>query len=135
MPPARLTRPYVGRSPVTPQNADGQRIDPQVSVPMAKPTSAEAVAAPEPEEEPPVHRSGSQGFRPGPWSEASAKRYPKHPANSTIASLPSSTAPASRSFRTTVASLSRIWSLVGAAPHVVRIPAVARRSFAPYGIP
>ncbi len=57
IPPARLTRPYVGRSPVTPQNADGQRIEPHVSVPIAKPTSPEATAAPEPDDEPPVHRS------------------------------------------------------------------------------
>src|SRR5262249_30875640 len=47
MPPARETRPYVGRMPVRPQNADGQRIDPHVSVPRANVASPAATAAPE----------------------------------------------------------------------------------------
>src|SRR5439155_25211821 len=74
MPPARLTRPYVGRSPVMPQNAEGQRIEPQVSVPIAKPTSPAATAAPEPDDEPPVQRSRFHGLRPGPLAEAWGKR-------------------------------------------------------------
>ena len=63
MPPYRLTRPYVGRMPVTPQKADGHRMDPHVSVPMPKPTRPAATAAPVPLEEPPVHRSRFHGFR------------------------------------------------------------------------
>jgi hypothetical protein len=35
--PVRLTRPKLGRRPVTPQRADGEMIDPQVSVPIVKP--------------------------------------------------------------------------------------------------
>ena len=57
-----------------PQNADGQRIEPQVSVPIANPTRPAATAAPEPDDEPPVQRARSQGFRPGPLDEASANR-------------------------------------------------------------
>ena len=36
MAPPRPTRPKVGRNPETPQKAEGQTIEPQVSVPMAK---------------------------------------------------------------------------------------------------
>ena len=57
-----------------PQKAEGQRIDPQVSVPSAKPTRPAATAAPDPEDEPPVQRSRFQGLRPGPLEEAFAKR-------------------------------------------------------------
>jgi hypothetical protein len=68
--PWRLTRPYVGRSPVTPQKFEGQRIEPQVSVPIANGTSPPAIAAPLPEDEPPAQRPGSHGLRIGPCSEA-----------------------------------------------------------------
>ena len=44
--PCRLTRPYVGRSPVTPQKAAGERIEPQVSEPIANGTRPAATAAP-----------------------------------------------------------------------------------------
>ncbi len=57
-----------------PQKADGHRIEPQVSVPSAKAASRPATAAPEPEEEPPVQRSGFHGLRPGPLDEAFANR-------------------------------------------------------------
>ena len=53
-----------------PQNAEGHRIDPQVSVPIAKLTNPAATAAPGPDDDPPVQRSTFQGLRPGPWSEA-----------------------------------------------------------------
>ena len=36
--PARLTRPNVGRKPVTPQRVLGEMIDPRVSVPSEKAT-------------------------------------------------------------------------------------------------
>ena len=55
MAPYRLTRPYVGRKPLIPQNAEGQMIDPQVSVPMAKAASPAATIAPEPDDDPHVH--------------------------------------------------------------------------------
>ena len=52
MAPARLTRPNVGRSPVLPHRVEGETMEPQVSVPMAKPTRPAAVAEDEPAEEP-----------------------------------------------------------------------------------
>src|SRR5271169_5900105 len=61
MAPWRLTRPYVGRRPVTPQNADGQTIEPQVSEPIANAASPAATIAPEPEDEPHVQQVVSQG--------------------------------------------------------------------------
>ena len=68
--PCRLTSPYVGRSPVTPQYADGVPIEPEVSDPSAYATRPPATAAPEPLDEPPDQRSVFQGLRPGPWSDA-----------------------------------------------------------------
>src|SRR5262245_7769165 len=69
--PCRDTRPNVGRSPLMPQNDDGQRIDPQVSEPMANGTSPADTAAPEPEEEPQVQRPSFQGLCAAPVREAS----------------------------------------------------------------
>ena len=63
--PWRLTSPYVGRRPVTPQYADGVRIDPVVSEPNANGTRPAATALPEPLDEPPDQRVRSHGFRPG----------------------------------------------------------------------
>ena len=71
--PRRVTRPKVGRSPTTPQKAEGVRMLPQVSEPSAKGTQRAATAEPEPLELPPDHREGSQGFLPGPCSEAAAR--------------------------------------------------------------
>ena len=50
--PNRLTRPKVGRNPTMPQRTAGERIEPPVSVPIAKPTRPAAVAAAEPADEP-----------------------------------------------------------------------------------
>src|SRR5262249_33292692 len=50
--PARLTRPKVGRRPTIPHCSAGERIDPPVSVPIAKATKPAAVAAPEPADDP-----------------------------------------------------------------------------------
>ena len=63
--PARLTRPYVGLRPVSPQRDEGMRIEPPVSEPRAPAASPAATAAPEPEEEPPHTRCAvaSQGFQ------------------------------------------------------------------------
>src|SRR5206468_11703512 len=68
--PCRLTSPYVGRKPVTPQYADGVPMEPEVSDPSAYGTRPPATAAPEPLDEPPDHRSTFHGLRPGPWSDA-----------------------------------------------------------------
>src|SRR3954454_105003 len=59
---ARLTRPFVGLKPLTPQKCAGMRIEPPVSEPSAAGTSRAATAEPEPEEEPPVMLSGLQGL-------------------------------------------------------------------------
>src|SRR5688572_18290461 len=68
--PCRLTSPYVGRRPVTPQYADGVPIEPDVSEPSAYGTRPPATAAPDPLEDPPDQRSTFHGLRPGPWSDA-----------------------------------------------------------------
>src|SRR5690349_16981785 len=61
--PWRLTRPNVGRSPVTPHCVQGETIDPQVSVPMAKPTNPAAVAAADPADDPLDPSARFQGVR------------------------------------------------------------------------
>src|SRR5215472_12096322 len=110
MAPCRLTKPYVGRSAVTPQKAAGVTMDPEVSDPIANGTRPAATAAPEPLEDPPDHRLRSQGFSPGPVSDADANRYPPPPASSTIDSLPMSTEPTPESFSMTVALKSKTCS-------------------------
>src|SRR3954447_19606531 len=95
---------------------------PEVSLPMANGTSPAATADPEPDELPPLQRDGFHGFRPGPVRLALAWRYPIPPASSTIPSLATSTAPASRSRATTAASRSITRPLYGAQPQVVGIP-------------
>src|ERR1022692_2177254 len=60
--PVRGTRPYVGRSPVTPQRIDGLTMLPWVSLPIANPTSPAATAAPGPALEPDDPSSSSHGF-------------------------------------------------------------------------
>lgn len=70
--PWRLTSPYVGRKPVTPQKAAGVMIEPEVSEPIAYGTSPAATAAPGPLEEPPLQNAVFQGVRPGPVNDASA---------------------------------------------------------------
>src|SRR5206468_10449360 len=70
--PWRLTRPYVGRSPVTPEYAAGVTIEPDVSDPIANGTSPAATAAPGPLEEPPLQNLMFHGFKPGPVNEAFA---------------------------------------------------------------
>src|SRR2546428_10583594 len=50
--PFRLTRPYVARSPVTPQRVEGLTIEPHASAAIAKGTKPADVAAEDPAEEP-----------------------------------------------------------------------------------
>ncbi|HZQ09150.1 MAG TPA: hypothetical protein VFD70_21410 [Anaerolineae bacterium] len=90
----RLTRPQVGRKPVIPQYAAGEKILPHVSDARAKGTRPAPTALPEPDEEPPDQWFKFHGFKPGPCSDAEADSYDPAPASSTIASLPISTAPA-----------------------------------------
>src|SRR6188472_2596346 len=63
--PAPGTRPRVGFRPTTPHQAAGLRIEPPVSVPSAVRRRPAATATAEPEDEPPVIRSGSHGFTAG----------------------------------------------------------------------
>src|SRR5438477_8315520 len=49
---ARLTRPFVGFNPVTPQKCAGMRIEPPVSEPSAAGISRAATAEPEPDDDP-----------------------------------------------------------------------------------
>ncbi|CRE12069.1 Uncharacterised protein [Bordetella pertussis] len=89
----------LGRMPVSPQNAEGMRIEPPVSVPTAKGTICAPTAAPDPLLDPPVAqgtsaRSGLRGV-PMRWL------VPQPPnANSTVCVLPSRIIPASSSART-----------------------------------
>src|SRR6185312_4878663 len=84
-----------------PHSAAGPRIEPPVSEPSANGTRPAATAAPEPLDEPPVKCSRFQGLRAG--GHGRSKDGPPC-ANSWVASLPSSTAPASRSLLVVVAS-------------------------------
>src|SRR6185437_1147837 len=114
MAPVRGTCPNVGRNPVTPQRGLGDEIEPSVSEPIANPTHPAAVAEAGPAEEPLEPWSGFHGLRVTPpyqWSPS---------ASAPSVSFATSTAPAASRRLTTVASSSIIWSLYGAAPHVVR---------------
>ena len=57
---------------MTPQKELGVRMDPEVSEPSAKVTRPAATAMADPLDEPPLQRVRSQGFNPGPVSEALA---------------------------------------------------------------
>src|ERR1700754_585895 len=52
IPPARLTRPNVGRSALSPQVDAGPTIEPDVSVPMPNATQPPPVAEPGPADDP-----------------------------------------------------------------------------------
>lgn len=74
MAPPRPTRPKVGRNPETPQKAEGQTMEPQVSVPMANAAMPEATIAPDPLDDPQVQQFMFQGFLAAPVADAAAKR-------------------------------------------------------------
>ncbi len=61
--PARLTLPNVGRSPVAPQRAEGETIEPIVSLPIEKATRPALVAAADPAEDPLDPSSRFHGLR------------------------------------------------------------------------
>ncbi len=127
--PVRGTRPNEGRSPVHPQRVDGEEIEPSVSEPMLNATHPEAVAEAGPAEDPLEPWFVFQGLRVTPPNHTSpCARAPR-------VNFATSTAPASSSRFTTVASSSIIWLSNPPAPHVVRYPFTARRSFAPHGKP
>ena len=62
MVPSSEMRPCVVRSPISPQKLAGARIEPPVSEPVAMSASLPATAAADPDDEPPVTRSGAAGF-------------------------------------------------------------------------
>src|SRR5262245_22223057 len=104
-------------------------IDPRVSVPIENPTSPAAVAEPGPADEPLELFSGDHGLRVEP---------PNHTppcASAPIDSFATRTAPASRRRSTTVASTSGTRFSNVFDPHVVLMPLVSNRSFAPHGMP
>ena len=90
----------MGFRPTIPQSAAGWRIEPPVSVPIAHGALPAATAAADPPDDPPGTRSRSHGFSTGPKPEFS---FDEPIANSSMFVLPSTGAPASRSFRTLVA--------------------------------
>src|SRR4030088_1504997 len=85
--PYRDTRPYVGSTPTTPQNAAGCRIDPPVSVPSDATQNPAATDAADPPDDPPGTRSRARGFSTGPYAEFS---FDEPIANSSQFNFPSS---------------------------------------------
>src|SRR5579875_2324246 len=83
-----------------PHSAAGCRIEPPVSVPIAHGARPAATAAALPPDDPPGTRERSHGLSTGPKAEFSVE---EPMANSSWLVLPSSGAPAKRSFSTTVA--------------------------------
>ena len=60
--PVRSTRPWVVRMPYSPQNDEGMRTEPPVSLPIAKSQASDAAADAEPLDEPPGSRPGARGL-------------------------------------------------------------------------
>ena len=60
--PSREIRPQVVLRPTVPQQADGLRMEPAVSLPMATSTSPSARATAQPLELPPGMQAGSKGL-------------------------------------------------------------------------
>ena len=104
--PERETSPSVGLIPTIPQVADGQMIDPSVSVPTAIAARLAAIADPDPDDEPHGLRSRMYGLcvcppRPDqPLDDFDERKF----AHSLKFVLPRITAPASRSCLTINAS-------------------------------
>src|SRR5207302_8993728 len=130
--PYRDTRPYVGFTPTTPQNAAGWRIEPPVSDPNANALNPAATAAALPPLDPPGTRLGSCGLHVGPNAEFSVD---EPMANSSRLVLPTTTAPAARSRSTTVASYGGHQPSRMRDEHVVGIPRVAKLSLRATGTP
>src|ERR1700722_13231261 len=104
--PQREQRPYVGFNPTMPVNAAGWRINPPVSVPVAPTQSPADTAAADPPEDPPGTSFTSEprlrhGDTTGPKQDVS---FDEPMANSSLLSLPRSTAPSRQRFAVTVDS-------------------------------
>src|SRR5262245_8696535 len=119
--PRRLTRPYVGFIPTTPQKVAGLRIEPDVSPPVATVTRPAASAAADPLLDPPGVRDRFHGL----CASGNAPPEPALPKeNSGRCVLPTRIPPASFSRATTVASKSGTKSTRTGVLAVVRIPFV-----------
>ena len=97
MAPCLLTRPKVGRNPVTPLRVEGETIEPSVSVPMAKGTNPALTAEAEPAEDPLDPCFRFQGFLVTPPNQTSPI------AKAPRVNLPTNTPPACSSLVTIVA--------------------------------
>src|SRR5580698_2887464 len=100
--PVRGTRPKVGRNPVVPHRVEGEEMDPSVSEPIAKPTHPADTALAEPADEPLEPCAGFHGLRVRPPNHLSPM------ASAPRVNFATSTAPASSSRWTTVASSSKL---------------------------
>src|SRR5919198_3293004 len=97
----RETRPRLGLSPTSPQQAAGIRIEPPPSLACAMGTIPDATAAALPPDEPPGVRVVSHGFRGGPKRSGSVTgRIP----SSGVLVFPTTIAPAALSLATTALS-------------------------------
>src|SRR5215813_2846408 len=105
-----------------PHSPAGPRIEPPVSEPRLAGTNPAAIAAPDPDDEPPVKSAVFHGLRAG--GQGRSNDGPPW-ANSCVASLPISTAPAARSLATAVASLVGTRSMHIRECPDVRTPAVS----------
>src|SRR6478609_10372276 len=130
--PCRLTRPYVGLSPTTPQKLAGWRTEPPVSEPRATGVTPAATSAADPPEEPPGTRSGNSGCCTRPKAEYSVE---EPIANSSMFALQATNAPASRSRFTAVASKGEMYPSRIREAQVVGRSRVAMLSFTPTGTP
>src|SRR5438105_2701902 len=136
--PARLTRPIVGLTPTSDCAADGEVIDPSVSVPIATAQKLAAAAAPEPLLEPDGERVTSYGLRVWPprplqpLDECVDRKF----AHSLRFVLPRITAPAARSLVTMKASRAACESASASEPALVCIrSAVSMLSLISTGMP
>src|SRR5438270_306723 len=127
------TRPSDGLKPDRPHNAEGMRIDPPPSDPVAKGTMPAAMAAALPPEEPPGVRVVSHGLRVVPKTALSVCGFQP---NSGVLVLPTMTAPAARRRATsTESSAADGSSRYATDPWLVGRPAASSRSLTPIGTP
>ena len=130
--PSVETRPAVGFRPTTPQNADGIRMLPAMSVPKPRGEPPAAMIAPSPPELPPADRSSRHGFRVRPMMGLTVS---SEPLMSGQLDLPSTMAPAAFMRRTASASRSATCPRSRSEPAVNRTPATASASLTVRGTP
>ena len=127
------TRPREAFIPDRPHAAEGIRIEPPPSDPVAMGTMPAAMAAAEPPEDPPGEWSRFHGFLVSPWRAFSVRVVQP---NSGVLVLPTTTQPAWRSRATREesarAGLASSWR---GEPCVVGRPAASSRSLTPIGMP